>query len=192
MAELRRLHYFVAVAQERNFTRAAERLHVAQPALSRQVKLLEEELGVELLHRTTHAVELTPAGEFLLERGPALLSAADQLWRETTSYGTGERGEILVAYGASASYETAPRLLEVLGHRRPGIAFAAEVRPVAAIEAGLVDGTIDAGIVRCPGSGPTWRPGPCGRSARASCCAATTGWPAPGPCRCPRWRARRC
>src|SRR5580693_9007375 len=75
VTDLRRLQYFLAVARERNFTRAADRLHVAQPALSRQVRLLEQELGVELLHRTTHEFELTEAGEFLLERGPALLSA---------------------------------------------------------------------------------------------------------------------
>ena len=67
MTDLRRLQYFLAVARERNFTRAAEQLHVAQPALSRQVRLLEEELGVELLHRTTHEFELTEAGAFLLE-----------------------------------------------------------------------------------------------------------------------------
>ena len=86
------MQYFVTVAQERNFTRAAERLHVAQPALSRQVRLLEQELGVELLHRTTHEFELTEAGEFLLERGPMVLSAADELWRSVRTYGTGERG----------------------------------------------------------------------------------------------------
>ena len=96
MTDLRRLQYFVAVAQERNFTRAAERLHIAQPALSRQVRLLEQELGVELLHRTTHEFELTEAGEFLLERGPALLSAADELWRSVRTYGTGERGQVVV------------------------------------------------------------------------------------------------
>ena len=95
MTDLRRLQYFVAVARERNFTRAAERLHVAQPALSRQVKLLEQELGVELLHRTTHEFELTEAGEFLLDRGPALLAAADELWRSVRAYGTGERGGVL-------------------------------------------------------------------------------------------------
>jgi len=78
--DLRRLQYFLTVAQEQNFTRAAERLHVAQPALSRQVRQLEQELGVELLHRTTHEFELTEAGRYLLERGPALLDASEELW----------------------------------------------------------------------------------------------------------------
>jgi DNA-binding transcriptional LysR family regulator len=90
--DLRRLRYFVAVARERNFTRAAERLSIAQPALSRQVRLLEQELGVELLVRTTHAVELTQAGEFLLERGADLLAAADELSRSVRSLGSGDRG----------------------------------------------------------------------------------------------------
>ena len=149
MTELRRLQYFVAVARERNFTRAAERLHVAQPALSRQVRLLEQELGVELLHRTTHEFELTEAGEFLLDRGPALLSAADELWRSVRTYGAGERGEVVVAYGASASYETAPRLLHALAESFPGISIATSVKAVAEIIGGLSDGSIDLGLVRC-------------------------------------------
>jgi DNA-binding transcriptional LysR family regulator len=91
------LQYFVAVAQERYSTRAAERLHVAQPALSRQVRLLEKELGVGLLYRTTHEFDLTKAGEFLLEHGTALLVAADELWRSARTYGTGEQGEVVVA-----------------------------------------------------------------------------------------------
>ncbi len=150
MTDLRRLQYFVAVAQERNFTRAAERLHVAQPALSRQVRLLEQELGVELLHRTTHEFELTEAGEFLLERGPALLSTAEELWRSVRTYGTGERGQVVVAYGASASYETAPRLLHALAESHPGITITTAVKTVAEIVAGLSDGSIDLGLVRCP------------------------------------------
>jgi DNA-binding transcriptional LysR family regulator len=150
VTDLRRLQYFVAVARERNFTRAAERLHVAQPALSRQVRLLEQELGVELLHRTTHEFELTEAGEFLLERGPALLSAADELWRSVGTYATGERGQVVVAYGASASYETAPRLLHALAESHPGIEIATSVKSVAEIVAGLGDGSIDLGLVRCP------------------------------------------
>ena len=150
MTDLRRLQYFVAVARERNFTRAAERLHVAQPALSRQVKLLERELGVELLHRTTHEFELTEAGEFLLDRGPALLAAADELWRSARAYGTGESGEVRVAYGASASYETAPRLLGAVAERQPGVAITTEVKSVNEIVAGVKDGSIDVGLVRCP------------------------------------------
>ena len=150
MTDLRRLQYFIAVAQERNFTRAAERLHVAQPALSRQVRLLEQELGVELLHRTTHEFELTEAGEFLLERGPGLLSAADELWRSARTYGTGERGRVVVAYGASASYETAPRLLHALAESHPAIAITTAVKSTGEIVAGVSDGSIDLGLVRCP------------------------------------------
>ena len=150
MTDLRRLQYFVAVARERNFTRAAQRLHIAQPALSRQVRLLEQELGVELLHRTTHEFALTEAGEFLLARGPELLSAADELWRSVRTYGTGDRGGVVVGYGASASYETGPRLLARLAQLHPGIGITASVRPTGEIVAGVRDGSIDLGLVRCP------------------------------------------
>jgi DNA-binding transcriptional LysR family regulator len=154
VTDLRRLQYFLGVAREQNFTRAAERLHVAQPALSRQVRQLEQELGVELLHRTTHEFELTEAGRFLLDRGPALLAAADELWRGVRTFGTGERGTVVVAYGASASYETAPRLLRGLAERRPGIEVTTQVKSVGEILAGLTEGSIDLGLVRCPPTRP--------------------------------------
>ena len=154
MEDLRRLRYFLAVAGERNFTRAAERLHLAQPALSRQVRMLEKELGVELLHRTTHTFELTEAGQFLFERGPALLNAADELWRGVSGFAAGEAGSVLVGYGASAGYETAPRLLQALAERHPGLSVATRVMPAPAIAAGVGDGSLDAGLVRCPPTAP--------------------------------------
>jgi DNA-binding transcriptional LysR family regulator len=160
--DLRRLGYFVAVAEERNFTRAAERLHVAQPALSRQIRLLEDELGVELLRRTTHDVELTEAGALLLERGSALLGDADALWRAVARVAAGERGTVRLAYGASSGYETAPKLLAALAERLPELVVETQVLATPAILAGVADGSLDAGIVRCAPSGEVLRREPQG------------------------------
>src|SRR3954469_7802178 len=79
--ELRRLRYFVAVAEELHFRRAAERLHLAQPALSQQVRKLEQELGVELLHRTKRGVALPSVGAVFLDEARRLLRHADETAR---------------------------------------------------------------------------------------------------------------
>jgi DNA-binding transcriptional LysR family regulator len=154
MSELRRLRYFLAVAEERNFTRAAERLHIAQPALSRQVRQLEEELGVRLLDRSTHSVEPTEAGLLLMERGAALCEEADRLWRDLKGLAGGEQGTLSVGYSTSTGYETAPELLAALAERHPGITVATRLLPTAEIVAGVADGTLDAGLVRCPPPAP--------------------------------------
>jgi DNA-binding transcriptional LysR family regulator len=148
MSELRRLRYFLAVAEERNFTRAAERLHIAQPALSRQVRELERELGVELLARTTHKVEPTEAGRMLLERGPALLEAADSLWRGVREFADGRLGSVSLGYGMSAGYETAPQLLLAMSDEAPGIEVSARVMAFADIIDSVAAGTLDVGLVR--------------------------------------------
>jgi DNA-binding transcriptional LysR family regulator len=149
MSELRRLRYFLAVAEERNFTRAAERLHIAQPALSRQVRELERDLGVELLSRTTHQVVPTEAGRMLLERGPALLEAAENLWRGVRGFADGRLGSITLGYGMSAGYETAPQLLLAMSEEAPGIEVSARVMVFADIVDGVAAGTLDVGLVRC-------------------------------------------
>ncbi|MFB7664687.1 LysR family transcriptional regulator [Kitasatospora sp. NPDC056138] len=154
MSELRRLRYFLAVAGERNFTRAAERLHVAQPALSRQIRQLEAELGVRLLERSTHAVEPTEVGRMLMERGAALCDEADRLWRDVRGFAGGEQGALSVGYSTSTGYETAPALLAALAERYPGIAVTTRLLPTAEIVAGVADGTLDAGLVRCPPPAP--------------------------------------
>ncbi|QMU74641.1 LysR family transcriptional regulator [Streptacidiphilus sp. PB12-B1b] len=149
MSELRRLRYFLAVAEERNFTRAAERLHIAQPALSRQVRELERELGVELLSRTTHQVVPTEAGRMLMERGPGLLEAAESLWRGVRGFADGRLGSITLGYGMSAGYETAPQLLLAMSEEAPGIEVSARVMVFADIVDGVAAGTLDVGLVRC-------------------------------------------
>ena len=78
--ELRLVRYFVAVAEERNITRAAERLHISQPALSAAVRQLEQLLGVELLDRSDRVLAVTPAGELLLAEGRGLLAEADRVF----------------------------------------------------------------------------------------------------------------
>src|ERR671911_2509030 len=92
--DLRQLRAFVAVAEELNFTRAAERLHMAQQAISKSVRQLEAELGVELLERTTREVRLTEAGAALLEAGRDVLRAADAAFARAREVGAGLSGTV--------------------------------------------------------------------------------------------------
>jgi DNA-binding transcriptional LysR family regulator len=119
--ELRQLRYFVAVARELNFTRAAEGLHIAQQALSSQVRLLEEQLGVQLLRRSTRHVELTPAGRVLLEEAEELLAAAQRAVRRTQTAGRGEVGTLQLAYAPMAAYGVLPELLAALEEQLPAV-----------------------------------------------------------------------
>lgn len=150
MAELRRLRYFLAVAEERNFTRAAARLLIAQPALSRQIRELEKEMGVRLLDRTTQYVEPTEAGRLLMERGQALVDEADRLWREVRRFATGAKGSLTFGYTAGTGYETAPALLERLAETNPGITVDATLLSTAELLAAVANSTLDAGLLRCP------------------------------------------
>lgn len=150
MAELRRLRYFLAVAEERNFTRAAARLLIAQPALSRQIRELEKDLGVKLLDRTTQHVEPTEAGRMVMERGRALVDDEDRLWRDVRGFAAGSQGTLTFGYSASTGYETAPALLERLAETHPGITVTTKLLPTAELLAAVGDGILDAGLLRCP------------------------------------------
>ena len=108
--ELRHLRAFVAVAEERHFGRAAERLHMAQPPLSQQIRRLERELKVELFHRTTRRVELAPAGKVLYERAKQILSDADSAADEAQRAARGEVGRLAFGFTGWATYALLPKL----------------------------------------------------------------------------------
>jgi DNA-binding transcriptional LysR family regulator len=100
--ELRHLRYFVAVAEELHFRKAAERLHISQPPLSHQIGLLEKEVGLKLLERTNRRVSLTPAGELFLQEARATLEQAGKASSVATRYRAGEIGELRLNFFPSA------------------------------------------------------------------------------------------
>ncbi|MDO8212661.1 LysR family transcriptional regulator [Conexibacter sp. CPCC 206217] len=141
--ELRHLRYFVAVAEELSFTRAAERLHIAQPPLSTQIRKLERELGVELFDRSRRAVALTAAGDVLLVEARRLLEQVDQSLRAAVRAGTGEVGRLAIGFVPSASNALLPSQLRAFHGRYPGVELTLrEMAPddlVAAVLAGGID-----------------------------------------------------
>jgi DNA-binding transcriptional LysR family regulator len=109
--ELRHLRYFVAVAEEENVTRAAARLHVSQPGLSRQIRDLEEEIGFQLLERSAKAVHLTEAGRTFLTEARGVLLAAENAVKAARAKSGGAEGEIHVGYAPSLTVEILPLTL---------------------------------------------------------------------------------
>jgi DNA-binding transcriptional LysR family regulator len=128
--DLRQLRTFVAVAEELNFTRAAERLHLAQQAVSKSVRQLEDELGVPLLERTTRDVRLTAAGAALLETGRDALAAADAAFTRARDVGRGLSGTVRVGLTPAVGPAVHEELLHVLRDGSPELGVSAvEVRP---------------------------------------------------------------
>lgn len=110
--ELRHLHYFIAVAEELHFTRAAERLHMAQPPLSQQIRDLETQLGIKLFERTKRHVELTPAGKVFLTEARLVLAQADRAVKAAQRAGRGEIGQLIIGFNSSATYSVLPKILQ--------------------------------------------------------------------------------
>lgn len=146
--ELRQMRYVVEVAQQRNFTRAADRLHVAQQALSQQVKAVEEQLGVKLFHRTNRGVELTAAGVVFVQEARRVINAAERVVTRTQAIATGESGTIRIAYTLTTVYETLPLIAERLATTHPALRL--ELREVFGgdVASLLSDGRFD--LALCP------------------------------------------
>ena len=145
---LRRLRYFVAVADELHFGRAAERLSMSQPPLSQQIRLLERELDTALFDRSTRRVTLTDAGAFLYPEAVRLLAAADGVGRLMDQHRHGRAGTLRVGFVDSAAYEVMPRVLREYRRRWPRVGY--ELHSMSSDEQvqALRAGQIDLGIGR--------------------------------------------
>ncbi len=146
--ELRHLRYFVAVAEELHFGRAAERLHLSQPPLSQQIRQLEELLGYPLLVRTTRSVALTEAGRAYLERARRTLRTVQRDIEETRRMGQGESGSLHLGFVGSAMLTTLPTIFRAYRERYPLVQLHLHESFTARVAEGLENGTLDAGILR--------------------------------------------
>jgi len=146
----RHVRAFIAVAQERSFARAAERLHVSQPALSQTIIQLEENIGLPLFERTTRAVSLTASGEKLLARGLALSRSMDQFQDEVRRLQLALKSELRVGFMIGTAVEFIPAIVREFERVRPDAILRMKEYDFSDPSAGLITGEVDCGIIRPP------------------------------------------
>jgi DNA-binding transcriptional LysR family regulator len=150
MVELRHLRYFVAVAEEMNFSRAAQRLRMAQPPLSAAIRRLERDLGVELFHRTTREVRLTYAGRAFLAGARRTLADADRAAEDAKRAAAGALGRLRIAYSWSTRLETLPALGRAFRAGHPDVELLAQEMWNARMPPAFGSGSIDIALSLCP------------------------------------------
>ena len=146
--DLRQLRYFQAVAEELNFSKAARRLQVAQPALSRTVKELEQRLGVTLLNRDRRSVALTPAGAVLLDQSGRMFDRIDELVRRVQRTALGEEGELRLGYIGPPTQKFLGALLAEYRRRHPRVNIVLEERTPERVCEMVAQGRLDIGLTR--------------------------------------------
>ncbi len=147
--ELRLIRYWVAVAEEANITRAAERLHISQPALSAAIKQLEQQLGVALLDRTGRVVEVTDAGAVLLEQGRELLAVADRVFDAVRARDTAAVGRLRIGMAPTARYGVGPALLAACADRAPGVMLYPAEDTTGSLLRDVRGGRLDLAVLFC-------------------------------------------
>jgi len=145
--ELRLVRYWVAVAEEGNITRAAERLHISQPALSAAVQQLEAQLGVALLDRSDRVLRVTPAGLRMLEQGRALLAEADRVFAAVRD--RAPVGRLRVGLTPTARYGLGPELLAACAERAPGVMLYPQEDTTGALLREVRSGRLDLAVLFC-------------------------------------------
>jgi len=149
--ELRHLRYFVVVAETCHFGQAAERLQIAQPPLSQQIRHLEAELGIGLFTRTTRSVKLTPAGESFLVDAQRILRSVDAAGRRARRFADGKAGTLRIGLTGTASYAQLPVLARLVKEQLPDVVLDIRTELLTpAIELALVSGELDVGVLRPP------------------------------------------
>lgn len=153
--ELRHLRYFIAVAEELHFGRAATRLYIVQPSLSQQIRQLEDELGVPLLRRTKRSVELTDAGKVFLLEARNVLAQVQEAKRAAQRAYRGEIGRLVIGYISSSTYDLLPIMLSAYRERFPEIDVALRELTTQEQVRALEEETIQIGLLRLPINDPT-------------------------------------
>jgi DNA-binding transcriptional LysR family regulator len=163
--ELRHLRYFVAVADELHFGRAAERLHIAQPPLSQQIKQLENELGFDLFYRTKRSVVLTEAGGVFLAEVRKIFMQLEQAVQVGQQTSRGEVGKLVIGFVSSTAYNVLPDILRKFRRDVPGVTLELHELTTNEQYSRLSDRRIDIGFVRPPVN-------------EVACCTETVFWEA--------------
>ncbi|MDR7313906.1 LysR family transcriptional regulator [Brevibacillus nitrificans] len=153
--ELRQVRYVLAVAEERSFSRAANRLHLAQPSLSQQIAKLEKLLGVSLFHRLPQHVELTDAGQRFVQVAQTLVDMSEGLEREMRAYAIGESGKLLVGSLPITGAYVLPRVISAFTKQFPGVELQLMEDTSSHLEQLLVRGKIDVSLLTMPISDPS-------------------------------------
>lgn len=148
--DLRQMRYFLAVANEGQFTKAAERLNISQPPLSQQIKQLEEELGLQLLERGAKHIKLTEAGNILRVRSEQILTLVDSIKKELNDLNQGQQGTLKIGTVASSSAFILPRYICSFHEKYPGVTFQIWEGDSYRITELVNKGVADVGIVRTP------------------------------------------
>jgi DNA-binding transcriptional LysR family regulator len=146
--ELRRLRYAVAVADELNFTRAAEKLGVSQQVLSEQVRRLEDELGLRIFDRTTRHVRVTSHGRTIVDEARAIVAAADALHDRARRLGAAQTGVVLLGYWRTVAFDTGPRLVSAVTEARPELRVEVREVPTRQLAQAVRDGDVDVALSR--------------------------------------------
>ncbi|KRW90796.1 LysR family transcriptional regulator [Alicyclobacillus tengchongensis] len=154
MTELRQLEYFVAVAEELHFGRAAKRLGLTQPPLSQQIRQLEGELGVRLLDRTNRKVRLTDAGMAYLQEVRQVLARLQAATETARRAASGAVGKLVVGFVGSATYDWLPPVIRRYQELCPGVELILREMPTPAQMEALLTGAIDVGVLRTPAAHP--------------------------------------